>query len=221
MRSKTLSFRVREYAAGRRYPPSWRHGVALARMIERLNRIIFPNHQLIIGLVSRDARIAGLAHNTAYYHECNPYGEKPNHGYFLINATRVKADLGEQFVQRYGLTYAQASFWVAAHETRHRVQHLLKPKLFNQGYLRHNPFRRSSRVILPRIKSAAWGRRRFLADLKGMYPGATLRSLRWNFWYRERDAEIAAYLATSVYVKTRSLRRAAAVLHAGTTRLGT
>lgn len=221
MRSKTRSFRVRGYAASRKYPARWKHGVALASMIERLNRIIFPNHQLIIGFVTRDARVAGLAHNTAYYHECNPYGQKPNHGYFLINPTRVKTDLLKEWVQPYGVTLAQALFWVAAHETRHRVQHLLNPKLLNQGYLRRNPFRRTSRVTMPRIKSVAWGRRRFLADLKAMYPGATLRILRRKYWYEERDAEIAGYLATAVYVRTRSLRRAAAVLRAGTTRLGT
>lgn len=219
MRPKTITFRARAYAAGGKYPPSWKHGVALARRIERLNRVIFPNHQLHIGFVSRDAAIAGLAHNTAYYHACSRYGEKPNHGYFLINPARVKADLDEELVRRYGVTFAQALFFVAAHETRHRVQHLLKPKLFNQGYLRRNPFRRSRRVTMPRIKSAVWGRRRFLADLKAKYHKVPLRKRRRSSWYWERDAEIAAYLATSVYARTRSLYRAAEVLHASTTHL--
>ncbi|MDD5110216.1 MAG: hypothetical protein PHI63_03295 [Patescibacteria group bacterium] len=204
------------YVPRKEYPARWREGVALAQTVERLNRIIFPDRELAIAFIISGTGDGADSH-TMCYMDSLPHIPRPQRkGLFLIHPKKAAEELNDLI--RDGMTVAQARFWMAAHETRHRLQDLEKVKLLNHRFLRRTFPGISPARTVPWVRTVIWGKRRYLTSLKRVYPSESAQKIRQHRWYIERDAVIVSYVATAFLIVGKGIRLAATVLCCGTPR---
>ena len=118
-------------------------------------------------------------------------------GFFLITSDLIKDDIERRIGEQH-FSPLEARLWIAAHETRHRVQHLLEVRYQNKSMLKRNPFMKHIDKSVRAPLESLFGRKNFLKGLKKHYPGSSKNELRER-WREERDAEFIALLAVSIY----------------------
>lgn len=175
-------------------------------VLARLNRFVFP--ELEPNIVVRLSQCKDKP--VCYYDIDIRNSSLILNGFFVVTPDLIGYDVLRRVRQQH-FSLIEARLWIAAHETRHRVQHLFGVKYQNRSMLKSNPFLRCIDRSVRAPLESLFERKNFMKGLRRHYPRMPKSELKIK-WREERDAEFIALLAVSVYRGCRDMKMVARAL---------